>query len=252
MLSTDAPECANGKDGREGSHDAEIAAMIAHELTAPIAALRMSADLMLSGSVPPADQTRLLTIVHRQATRIERLVREVVDVFRYQDGQLQRCDEPVDLLGLCEEVVADMQSLTGDHELMVVHENPTTTVVADRAKLRAVLSNLIGNAIKYSPAGTTITVIVRCFGRHLTVSVQDEGPGIAAEHLPYVFDRFFRVRSGAAAPSGYGLGLHIAQRLVELHGGRIWADSTPGQGSRFTFCLLMTASTATGDQPAAG
>jgi signal transduction histidine kinase len=108
-------------------------------------------------------------------------------------------------------------------------------VRADRARVLQVLSNLVGNALKFTPAGGTVTVTAEAAGESVAFHVADTGEGIAPEHLPRLFDRFWQAERGDR--KGLGLGLAIAKGIVEAHGGRIWAESVPGQGSTFSFTL---------------
>jgi len=120
-------------------------------------------------------------------------------------------------------------------------EIPSTlpSVFADGDRLAQVLINLIGNALQYTPVGGQVTVAAQSNGKEIRVSVRDTGIGISAEHLPYVFTRFYRVdKSRSRAGGGSGIGLTIAKHLVEAHGGRIWVESAgPGKGSTFIFTL---------------
>jgi anti-sigma regulatory factor (Ser/Thr protein kinase) len=231
---------------------AEVAAMISHELRAPLATLRMSSELALEDDIDPDHQRDLLTVISRQVGRLDRLVQDLADIFRLQAGQLQLQREPLDLAALCEEVVADQQQAGYDHRIFIKQTDDVPLVAVDRLKVRTVLSNIIGNAIKYAPAETEIAVHVDADPEIITISVQDQGPGIPAEHLPHVFDQFYRVNSGEGRPKGYGLGLYIARTLVELHGGRIWAESEPGKGARFTFTLPVRPAASNGIGPGGG
>lgn len=228
---------------------AEVAAMISHELRAPLATLRMSSELALEDDIDPDHQRDLLTVISRQVGRLDRLVQDLADIFRLQAGQLQLQREPIDLTAMCEEVVADQQQAGYDHHILIKQSSDVPLVAADRLKVRTVLSNIVGNAIKYAPAETEITVFVDADPEIISIAVQDQGPGIPAEHLPHIFDQFYRVNSGEGRPKGYGLGLYIARTLVELHGGRIWAESEPGKGARFTFTLPLRPASVNGLGP---
>lgn len=218
---------------------AEVAAMVSHELHTPLATLRAASELALEEDIDPEHRRDLLTRISRQVTRLDQLIQELGDVFRLQAGRLQLRRELLDLPALCEEVIGDVQQHRAGHQIRLVQEAAVPPVLADRLKLRTVLSNLIGNAVKYAPLDTTITVTLQAAADEVRLSVQDQGSGITAEHLPRVFDQFYRAPSGEHGPQGYGLGLYIVRMLVELHGGRIWAESEPGRGSCFRFSLPL-------------
>ncbi|HEX2947965.1 MAG TPA: sensor histidine kinase, partial [Armatimonadota bacterium] len=107
---------------------------------------------------------------------------------------------------------------------------------ADQNRLERILVNLLSNALKYSFPNTPVLITAHRQGSEVVIAITDHGPGIAAEHLPHIFERFYRIKKEREAES-IGLGLHIAKLLVEAHGGRIWAESTPGEGSTFSFTL---------------
>jgi two-component sensor histidine kinase len=243
------PAPANGGAPAAPFMGAEVAAMISHELRAPLATLRMSSELALEDDIDPEHQRDLLAVISRQVSRLDRLVQDLADIFRLQAGQLQLQREPLDLPALCEEVIADQQHAGFDHRISQVLTGDVPLVAADRLKVRTVLSNIVGNAIKYAPAETAISVTLETLPDIVRISVQDEGPGIPPEHLPHIFDQFYRVQSGEGRPKGYGLGLYIARTLVELHGGRIWAESEVGRGTRFTFTLPLRPAGAVGAGP---
>jgi len=120
-------------------------------------------------------------------------------------------------------------------------------VFADRERVHQVLFNLLDNAVRFTPMGGRVTVTASAHNGSIDVAVVDTGPGIAAEHLPRVFERFYRVdASRSRDDGGTGIGLAIARSVVEAHGGRIWAESEPGKGSTFTFELPVAPATQTG------
>lgn len=213
--------------------DVDVAAMISHELRTPLATLRLSSELAIEDDLKPEERRHLLGQIARQVTRLDLLVDEVADLFRLQHGQLQLRAEAVDLRALLVELIDDLPVYERADRITLECPRKLPLVPADLLKLRTVLSNLIGNAIKYSAQDAPITVRVRTASGGVRISVLDTGRGIAAEHLPHIFESFYRVHSGDDAPRGYGLGLYIARVLVELHGGHIWAESELGRGSEF-------------------
>lgn len=205
----------------------------------PLATLRGASELALEDDIDPAQRRDLLTMISRQVNRLDRLVQDLADIFRLQSGQLQLNRAPVDLHALCEEVIADQYQPEYDHFITPVISEGLPAVPADRLKLRAVLGNIIGNAVKYSPPGTAILVSAGMVGNEINIAVQDEGPGISPEHLPHIFDQFYRAQPTQARAKGYGLGLYIARTLIELHGGTIQVTSELGRGTRFILTLPL-------------
>src|SRR5204862_3764541 len=150
--------------------------------------------------------------------------------------------QPLKLPRMAQRVVKKARSSPGNHSFNVVFAPDFPVVNADSRRLEQVLRNLVENAVKYSPDGGTVTVRGDVEGKQATVSVSDEGIGIAPEDLARVFDRFYRAEGNAVRRAGgTGLGLSICQGIVQVHGGRIWADSTPGAGSTFHFTLPIVA-----------
>jgi signal transduction histidine kinase len=231
-----AISATSGRDPAPGI-GTEVAAMISHELRAPLATLRASSELALEEFDDPERQRGLLSTISRQVDRLDHLVQELADVFRLQAGKLQLNREVLDLPELCHELVEELNGVGAHHRIVVSADESTGTVAADRLKIRTVLSNLVGNAAKYAPHHTQITLEIKDAGDGLEVSVQDEGAGIAAEDVPYIFEQFYRSKSVASTTKGYGLGLYITRALVELHGGQIRVENGSERGCRFTFVL---------------
>jgi len=189
--------------------------------------------------LPKSIDTRLQTIVD-QAKRVNRLVEDLLDASRAEAGRLALNLEPVDLSALIRRVVDDMAALTPDHRFKVDTPPEVPPVQADPQRLEQVLRNLLGNAIKFSPANTLISVALRAQPSRLVVSVTDQGQGISREDLQTLFIPFHRVRqAGGREVKGVGLGLFISRSIVEAHGGEIWVESELGKGSTFYFSLPL-------------
>jgi signal transduction histidine kinase len=153
-----------------------------------------------------------------------------------EGGGLSIQRENVDLVVLSLEAVERARTLATGHAMRLEAPEAPVVVVGDRDRLGQVLDNLIGNAIKYSSQAGEIVVRVAAAGDEARLSVADQGPGIPADALPLLFERFYR-GAHQAEEAGLGLGLYISRMLVESHGGRIWATSSPGAGSTFTVAL---------------
>ena len=213
----------------------EFIAMVTHELRNPMAALKGYAQLMRRRE---AYSAAAIDVILTQSGRLERLISDLLDVSRLDLGRLELRRTTVDLVSLVRAAAEQAQTLTRMHTLRV--ETPDQPIGGDwdRDRLEQVLHNLLSNAIKYSPDGGEIVVRVAVHQATVEVSVADSGPGIPAESLSSLFDRFRRtedaVRSGV---EGLGLGLYICKSLVEAHGGEITVESRQGHGSRFSFRL---------------
>jgi PAS domain S-box-containing protein len=215
----------------------DFIAMASHDLRTPITVLRARAQLMRRHKA--YDEEGLAAIVE-QTRRMERLVADLREVVRLEAGGVELRRRPVDLRQLAREATARARAETAGHALNVEVPNAPVVGAWDRDRLGQVLDNLLGNAVKYSPAGGEIVVRVAAVDGEARLSVEDRGHGVPAEALPRLFDRFYRVDQ-SGSPSGLGLGLYIARMLVETHEGRIWAESAPGMGSTFTVALPQTA-----------
>ena len=191
--------------------------------------------------------TEQLVIVQRQTTKLARLIDELLDVSRIQNGRVEfRLDE-MDLAQLAREVAERMQTMTMTMMMMTTHtitveDGRAVAIVADRDHIEQVLNNLIANAVKYSPDGGEITVRVGEEAGQASLSVTDSGIGIPQEELEAVFGLFYRSPDRRARDvGGMGLGLYISRGIVDRHGGRIWAVSEPGQGTTFQVRLPREA-----------
>jgi len=202
-----------------------------------------------------------LVVLNAQATKLARLVDELLDVSRIESGRLEFHLEPVDIRHLLADAVERMQHTTTRHQLSLrasknspdsAGDAASTTISADRDHLEQVLNNLLTNAIKYSPDGGPIEVDVKPGGESVVLSVRDRGMGIPAGEVDMVFSLFYRSRAGGTRQtvSGMGLGLYISKEIVERHGGRIWVESQPGTGSTF-YVSLPRVPQATQGTPAA-
>ena len=223
---------------RDAADAMEVVATVSHELRSPLTAVKGYTSLLLNRWTRLEDEQKrfMLEQIHHDADRVTRLVTELLDISRLETGRLTLHPQLVSLPEVAESVVAKVRMEYPDLECSFDFPNAFPEVLADPDKIEQVVTNLVENAAKYaSPVG------MRVLGRHvdgsITVEVHDKGEGIPADDLPRVFERFFR--AGHNKPSGTGLGLWISRGLVEAHGGRITADSTPGKGSTFAFTLPM-------------
>ena len=207
--------------------------MVSHDLRSPLSVIRASAQLLQRrGEYREATVQTILSYADRMA----RLVDDLTNVVRLEEGHLPLQREPLDLVELAREHAAAAKQQSASHAVRV--EAPDTPVCGawDRVRLGQVVENLLGNALKHGAEDGEVVVRVEERAGEALISVQDFGPGIDPDHLPHLFDRFYRANTRS---SGLGLGLYISRILVEAHGGRIWAESRPAEGSTFTVALPL-------------
>lgn len=219
-----------------------IIGLVSHELRTPLTSIRMLSDLLVEHDFPPAEGRPLLADIASEARRLGRLVEQVLEVARLEGGRVAFEPRPVALAPLAAAAVDLLRNQTERHVFDLDLPADLPAVLGDPDRLRQVLDNLLYNAVKYSPAGGRITVRAIAQATKLQVSVTDEGIGVPSEVLPRLFTPFSRFAGADHAEiEGFGLGLHIVRSLVTLHGGRIWATSTPGCGSTFSFTVRLAA-----------
>jgi PAS domain S-box-containing protein len=218
----------------------DVLAIVSHDLRSPLGVLMNSAWLVRTHGRDPAKHglvEKAADTSLRVINRMTRLIDDLMDFASIQAGNLSVHRAPTDLDQLIADVVASLGGLAAEKGLALVADvpEPLPEVVADRDRIVQVFSNLIGNAIRLTPAGGFVRLGARARDREVLLSVADSGPGIAPGHLQRIFDRYWR--AAGERRSGAGLGLAIAKALVETHGGRIWAESPPGSGATFYFTL---------------
>lgn len=177
-----------------------------------------------------------LEVIEEEADRLTLLIENLLDASRLAAGGLNLKRSDVSLPDLARRVAERMQTQTTRHKIRTDFPPQFPVVLADETRLEQLLSNLVGNAIKYAPGGE-IRISGQIRPEQIIVCVSDEGPGIAAEDIPHVFDRFYRAPDLARQTKGAGLGLYLAKSIVEAHNGRIWVDAGDGKGAHFYFSL---------------
>jgi signal transduction histidine kinase len=207
--------------------------MVSHDLRGPLTVLRATAQLLHRRAT--TDHRAIETIL-RQADRMNRLIDDLSGIVQLETGTLVLNLQEVDLLALARREAEAIQAQTSHHLVRVESSVPAAIGTWDPERLGQVLQNVLDNAVKYSPEGGEILVRITSAPGEIRLSVSDQGAGIAPADLPRLFERYYRAHGGNHT-AGLGLGLYIARMLVEAHGGRIWAESTPGQGSTFTIAL---------------
>lgn len=223
----------------------EALAVLAHEMRTPLTSIKGYATALLMDEIAfnPEKQREFLEFIDKECDTLEALIHDILESSLLDAGRLQLEWQPIQLPRLARNSVDEIARLYPQHRIIVDFPENFPIVDGDSERLAQVLRNLLDNAAKYSVAGRLIVVRGEVADNEVTMSVADQGIGIAPEHLNRLFDKFFRVKSrDTRRTTGSGLGLPIARALVEAHGGRIWAESQLGRGSTFYFTLPSTPS----------
>jgi signal transduction histidine kinase len=219
----------------------EFIAMASHELKTPVTSIKTYEQLLHRRLTKEGDEpsAQVLTKIDTQLGTLTRLINELLDVTNMATGILSWQEEIFDLGDLVQEVVEDLQRGTERHRIHIEGRG-SIQISADRERIGQVLSNVLTNAIKYTPQGGPIVVKQILDGDRVLLSVQDWGIGIPLEKQAQVFERFYRVRSPEHETfPGLGLGLYLSQEIVKRQGGQIWVESRAGEGSTFFFTLQV-------------
>jgi PAS domain S-box-containing protein len=225
----------------------EFVSIVGHELRTPLTSIRGSLGLLAGGLVGelPEDAANMVTLAVDNTDRLVRLVNDILDIERMDSGHLPLERAPVGVGELVRQSAQALQGTAEDAGVQLHTEIEELMVCADGDRIVQTLVNLLGNAIKFSPRDSIVTVAVGPGEECARFSVTDSGRGIPADQLDSIFERFNQVdASDAREKSGSGLGLAIARGIVESHGGHLWAESVPGQGSTFCFTLPLAGAGA--------
>lgn len=220
----------------------EFISMVTHELRMPITTARGYAQ-MARARAAKTDAREIdapLAKAMDQVDRLNRMVNELLDVTRIHADHLDLHCLPLNLAVLMGEVVEQQRAITPTRPIEL-HAEQLAPILGDARRLEQVFSNLLDNALKYSPAGGPIAVRLERIGDEVQVTVQDRGIGIPASEQERLFERYYRGPSGATRVHGLGVGLYISHQIVVRHGGRMWVQSAEGQGSTFGVILRMDA-----------
>ncbi len=211
---------------------------VAHELRTPLANIQGHVEAMQDGLMQPNAEN--LNTVHQQTLHLNRLISDLRLLAETEASELRLSPEPTSVSEIVNDTAGSFRPRAdaASVQLSVAVEDGLPDLHLDRFRIQQALGNLMDNAIRHTPSGGGVTVSARRYEDGVRIEVADTGPGIPPDDLPHVFDRLYRVDlSRDRATGGSGLGLTIARRLVEAHGGTIWAESVPGEGSRFGFEL---------------
>ncbi len=223
----------------------DLVANVSHELKTPITAIRAHLENLLDGVEQPNPKT--LHVMLSQTERLGRLIEQLLELSRLESGELPLLREETPLAPIVTQVLSEIEVARPDRGVTVESELPTDLppVDADRERVHQVLFNLVDNAVRFTPSGGAVTVSAQRHNGSVEVRVADTGAGIPPEHLPRLFERFYRADPARSREDGgTGIGLAIARSVVEAHGGHIRAESELGEGSVFTFDLPVAAAAA--------
>ena len=218
----------------------EFVANVSHELRTPLSLIKGYVETLLDGAhANPEVANKFLQTIDRNAERLKLLIEDLLTISELESGRVKLNQHAVALDAVVKKVLDDFKSRAGAKNVNLVQETADLRVRADSDRLEQVLGNLVDNAIKYGrPEGKVVVGARAVDGGHVEVFVKDDGPGIPAESLSRVFERFYRVdKARSREQGGTGLGLSIVKHIVQSHGGRVWAKSELGQGATFYFTL---------------
>jgi signal transduction histidine kinase len=224
---------------------------VSHELRTPLTAIKGAVDLMLDEVVGPLTEKQIhyLTRVRSNTQHLASLINDLLDLAKIESGRIEVKSSRVSLGSLVHEVVEALRPVAAEKviALETTLREPSILVWADWHKINQVLMNLIGNAIKFTPAQGRVTVSASSNGESVQISVSDTGPGVPPDEREKIFAKFYQgAEANGANSKGTGLGLAIAKALVELHDGKIWIESEEGGGSTFSFTLPVSGPQGSG------
>ncbi len=222
----------------------DVLAIVSHDLGNPLSAIRIGTTLLLSGLTEEEKQEggwKHIVGIRNSAEQMERLIRDLLEVKRIEAGQLSIERDKVSVGPLIDEAISLLTPIAEGKGVQLRAEVPDgiPAVYADRERILQTFSNLVGNAVKFTPPDGTVTISASAAEDGVVFCVADTGSGIAPEDLPHVFDRYWQAKTRRRGRQGIGLGLVIVKGIMEAHGGRVWAESEPGRGSRFYFSLPL-------------
>jgi signal transduction histidine kinase len=218
----------------------ERVAMMAHDIRSPVSVVIGCAELLTNrwDQMDPPQRAKFLDTISRQARSLLDLVDDALQVASIEAGELKYSPAPFSLSDLVEGMVEDLCKADEGLNLSAAVEEELPLAYGDEQRYRQVLFNLLSNAMKFSEPGSPIEVLAQHADGEIIVAVKDKGIGIPEDEVGRVFEKFARVeKAGVPAAEGTGLGLYICKLMVEAQGGRVWVESSPGAGSRFSFTV---------------
>ncbi len=244
--SLSAQQRANADLERLDRTKTEFLSIVSHEFRTALTGIQGFSELIRDGGLEPDELRAYGGYIFNDADRVNRLIGDMLDLDRMESGRMSIRMADVDINEVLSDTVARAATASSMVEFKPDLDPRLPIVTGDRDRLVQVVSNLVNNAVKYSPEGGTVTISSRAEGGYALITVADTGLGIPPDEIVHVFERFRRVRSGAAQSiAGTGLGLTIVKQIVEMHGGKIWVESAVGHGSAFHFTIPLALEAVT-------
>jgi PAS domain S-box-containing protein len=241
----DAQREANSNLAKLDSTKSEFLSIVSHEFRTALTGIQGFSELIRDGGLESDEVRAYGGYIFNDADRVNRLIGDMLDLDRMESGRMSMRTTQVDINDVLMEAISRAAPGAISVEFKSDLDPRLPIVTGDRDRLIQVVSNVVNNAVKYSPEGGTVTLASRAEGRFALVSVSDTGVGIPPDEIGHVFERFRRVRTGAAQSiPGTGLGLTIVKQIIEMHGGKIWVESAVGHGSSFHFTIPLSPESA--------
>lgn len=219
----------------------ELVSTVSHELRTPLSSVLGFTELLMHKELAPKKQQKYLGTIHKEAKRLTNLINHFLDLQKMESGNLSYKMEEVSMSEIALETISSFSTLE-KHDITLIDKTGNGMIYADKERLAQVMTNVLSNAIKFSPDGGNIKITLKNEGNQLTMSVHDSGIGIPAEALPKLFSKFQRVdNSEQRKIGGTGLGLAICREIIHAHSGEIWIDSEKGLGTTVSFSIPVQA-----------
>jgi PAS domain S-box-containing protein len=219
----------------------EFTSMVSHEFRTALTGIQGMSELINGGAMSPADVHEYSGYIFQEAERVNRLITDMLDLDRLEAGKMKLQVSPMDLNAVVEGVAVRSSVVSSNHTIRTKLEANLPLVMGDVDRLVQVVTNLVSNAIKYSPVGGEILMSTRLVNGSVDVSIRDHGVGIPADFVDRLFGRFERYEKSPSKVIGTGLGLAIARQIIEMHSGKSWVESDEGNGSVFHFAIPAVA-----------
>ena len=218
----------------------EFVSIVSHEFRTPLTGIQGFSEMMRDENLSIPEMREFAGDINKDARRLARLITDMLDLDRMESGRMTLNSEPLDLNRIVTDTAAQFRLSAGDHPIELDLDAGVHQMVGDADRLTQVVTNLVSNAIKYSPAGGAVELRTARTGKTVTITVTDHGMGIAADQLEKIFDRYSRIdTTQTRSIQGTGLGLPIVRQIVQLSEGTVWATSELGQGSVFHIQLPL-------------
>ncbi len=230
-------------------HQSDLLAEIMHEIKTPLMAITSAGELLSRPELPADKHGELVGMIKRESLRVSQMTRDFLDFARLESGRERLKKEPVDVVEIVQDVMHIAESQAKERGITITKNiapdfaagAEDAQIIGDPNRLKQVILNLVSNATKYNRRNGRITISVELNGTECRVRVQDTGKGIAPEDVEHLFERFYRIPGSERVSEGSGMGLAIANKIVEAHDGRIEVESVLGEGTTFAVCLPVTA-----------